>query len=50
MRQTILTSMLFISSAAGTIAIFHLASIAPLANGMPAYFKQHLAKQHLLYD
>jgi len=48
MRQTILTSILFISSTASTIAIFHLASIAPLANEMPAHFKQPLAQQHLL--
>jgi hypothetical protein len=48
MRQIILTYVLLISSAASTIAIFHLTSIVPLVNGMPAHFKQPLAKHRLL--
>ena len=48
MRRTILTYILLISSALSTIAIFHLASIAPLVNGMPVHFKQPLAKHRSL--
>jgi hypothetical protein len=48
MRQIILTYVLLISSAASTIAIFHLTSIVPLVNGMSVHFKPYIAKHHSL--
>lgn len=48
MRQTILTCILFVSSVAGTMVIFHLSTIAPSMNDMAVYFSQNSEKHHSL--
>lgn len=50
MRQTLLTCILFVSSVAGTMVVFHLSEIAPSMSGMSIHFSQNSAsaKRHSL--